>query len=85
MRQQQLLVADELRTFSLYKGADPDLVGVTTWAQPWMPMWLEWEVKVEGLDPPTLDGVAPRRRSTSSRAAPRIDGDSRDAARPRAR
>ncbi len=54
VQQQQILVADELRKFSLYKGADPDLVGVTTWAQPWVPMWIEWEVKVEGLDPPSL-------------------------------
>ena len=54
LREQQTLVADELRSFSLYKGADPDLVGVTTWAQPWVPMWLEWEVEVEGLDPPTF-------------------------------
>lgn len=54
MHERQSLVADELRRFSLYKGADPDLVGVTTWAQPWVPMWLEWEVQVEGLDPPTL-------------------------------
>ena len=30
-------------------------MGVTTWAQPWVPMWLEWEVKVEGFDPATLD------------------------------
>ena len=52
--EQQRLVADELRKFSLYKGADPDLVGVTTWAQPWVPMWLEWEVLVEGLDPPSI-------------------------------
>lgn len=52
--EQQALVADELRRFSLYKGADPDLVGVTTWAQPWVPMWLEWEIALEGLDPPTL-------------------------------
>jgi hypothetical protein len=55
IRQTQMLVADEMRKFSLYKGVDPDLVGVTTWAQPWVPMWLEWEVSVEGLDPPTLD------------------------------
>lgn len=54
MRQQQTLVSDELRKFSLYQGADPDLVGVTTWAQPWVPMWIEWEAQVEGLDPPTL-------------------------------
>ena len=54
VKEHQALVADELRKFSLYKGADPDLVGVTTWAQPWVPMWLEWEVALEGLDPPTL-------------------------------
>ncbi|MFT3666671.1 hypothetical protein [Piscinibacter sp.] len=54
VREQQALVADELRKFSLYKGADPDPVGVNTWAQPWVPMWLEWELKVEGLDPATL-------------------------------
>lgn len=54
LREQQTLIADEARKFSLYKGADPDLVGVTTWAQPWIPMWLEWEVKIDGLDPPTL-------------------------------
>lgn len=54
VRQQQSLVADQLRKFSLYQGADPDLVGVTTWAQPWVPMWIEWEATVEGLDPPTL-------------------------------
>ncbi|UNK57360.1 hypothetical protein MNQ95_14690 [Pseudoxanthomonas daejeonensis] len=53
--QQQKRVADEMRRFSLFKGADPDPVGVTTWAQPWIPMWLEWEVKVEGLDPPSLE------------------------------
>lgn len=55
VRQKQTLIADEMRKLSLYKGVDPDLVGVTTWAQPWIPMWLEWEVKVDGLDPPTLD------------------------------
>ena len=52
------MMADELMRFSLYKGADPDLIGITTWAQPWVPMWLEWELKVEGLDPPTLDAWA---------------------------
>ncbi len=52
--QTQRLIADEMRKYSLYQGADPDLVGVTTWAQPWVPMWLEWEVQLEGLDPPTL-------------------------------
>ena len=55
VRERQSLVADEMRKFSLYKGADPDPVGVTAWAQPWVPLWLEWELAVEGLDPPTLE------------------------------
>jgi hypothetical protein len=54
LHEQQGLVADALRRFSLVKGADADLVGVTTWAQPWVPMWLEWELTVDGLEPPTL-------------------------------
>ena len=54
VQEQQRLVADEMRKFSLYSGADPDPVGVTTWAQPWVPMWLEWQVQVDGIDPPTL-------------------------------
>ena len=53
-REQQQQVATELRRFSLYKGADPDPVGVTAWSQPWVPLWLEWEVEVTGLDPPSL-------------------------------
>ena len=54
-RQRQMLVADELHRHSLYRGVDPDLVGVTTWAQPWVPMWVEWEIVIDGLDPDTLD------------------------------
>lgn len=74
IRQTQIQVADELRKFSLYKGVDPDIVGVTAWAQPWIPMWLEWEVKVEGLDPQTLD--AWRLGSIDlEHTAPDIDGD----------
>jgi len=55
-RQQQALVTDELMRYSLYHGADPDPVAVTTWAQPWIPLWLEWELEVNGLDPASLDG-----------------------------
>jgi hypothetical protein len=55
VRQQQTKVADQLHRFSLYAGADPDLVGVTAWCQPWIPLWLEWEVRVDGVDPDTLD------------------------------
>lgn len=55
LRVQQAAVSDELMKFSLYRGIDPDLVGVTAWSQPWVPMWLEWEVAVDGLDPPSLE------------------------------
>lgn len=55
VRQQQALVADELLRYSLYHGADPDPVAITTWAQPWVPIWLEWELEVSGLDPTSLD------------------------------
>jgi hypothetical protein len=55
VQEQQRLVADEMRKLSLYAGADPDPVGVTTWSQPWVPMWLEWQVQIEGIDPPTLE------------------------------
>jgi hypothetical protein len=75
LRQQQSLVADELMRFSLYRGADPDLVGVTTWAQPWVPMWLEWEMTIEGLDPPALDAWL-LSSVDFERVHPGIDGDS---------
>ena len=50
----QRLVADEMRKYSVYQGADPDPVGISTWSQPWVPMWLEWQAQLAGLDPPTL-------------------------------
>ena len=49
-------IHDRLLAFSLVKGADPDPVGVTCWSQPWVPLWLEWEVALEGPPEPTLDG-----------------------------
>ena len=39
-------VADQLRRFSLFPGVDPDPVAVTNWAQPWIPLWIEWEVEL---------------------------------------
>jgi hypothetical protein len=75
LRQQQMLIADEMLKFSLYKGVDPDLVGVTTWAQPWIPMWLEWEVTIEGLDPQMLDAWT-LGAVDLDRASVTIDGDS---------
>ncbi|WP_375230183.1 hypothetical protein [Roseobacter sp. S98] len=40
-------VSDELRRFSLADGRDPSPVAITSWAQPWSPVWLEWEVSLE--------------------------------------
>ena len=78
-------VADELRRFSLLKGADPDPVGVTAWSLPWVPLWLEWEIEVSAPASPSLDGWslgavdlereagtgtgAPPRRTVAGRAA----------------
>ena len=35
-----------LRRHSLLEGVEPDLVALTSWAQPWIPAWLEWELTV---------------------------------------
>jgi hypothetical protein len=43
-------VADQLRRFSLYAGVDVDPVGKTLWAQPWVPLWLEWEIEIQAQD-----------------------------------
>jgi hypothetical protein len=44
-------ISDELRRFSIIEGRDPSPVGVTSWGQPWSPIWLEWEVELEpGVD-----------------------------------
>ena len=40
-------IGDQLRRFSLYQGVDPDPVGVTAWSQPWVPLWLEWELTLD--------------------------------------
>jgi len=49
-------IADQLRRFSLVQGVDPDPVGVTAWSQPWIPLWLEWELDLALSD--RLDGWA---------------------------
>jgi hypothetical protein len=46
----EAVVAAGLNRFSLIGGVDPDPVGVTAWSQPWVPMWLEWEVKLDATD-----------------------------------
>jgi hypothetical protein len=43
-------VADQLRRFSAFQGVDPDPVAVTAWAQPWIPLWLEWEIQLVVTD-----------------------------------
>jgi hypothetical protein len=49
------IITDELFRYSLYSGADPDPVGVTAWSQPWIPLWLEWEIDIDSVAAPTLD------------------------------
>ena len=38
---------EELLRFSLFEGREPSPVGITSWAQPWCPVWLEWEAVLE--------------------------------------
>ena len=47
-------VAAELARFSLYNGTPPSPLAITTWRQPWVPMWLEWKVTLTGSD--RIDG-----------------------------
>lgn len=46
--------ADPLRGASLYDGVDVSPVGVTRWAQPWVPLWCDWEIELNLSD--RLDG-----------------------------
>jgi len=43
-------IADQLRRFSLVRGIDPDPVAITAWSQPWVPLWLEWELTLTLAD-----------------------------------
>ena len=50
----------ELAAHSIVKGTSPSPVAITTWRQPWVPLWAEWRVVLEGgttLDGWTLDGL----------------------------
>ena len=40
------VVGEQLRRFSIGDGVAPAHVAVTNWAQPWVPLWLEWEVEL---------------------------------------
>jgi hypothetical protein len=50
----EALAAAALNRFSMISGVDPDPAGVTAWSQPWVPLWLEWEVELDISD--RLDG-----------------------------
>ena len=39
-------VTDALRPASLVAGHDVSPVGVTRWAQPWVPLWCDWELRL---------------------------------------
>jgi len=44
----------ELAAHSIVKGTPPSPVALTTWRQPWVPLWAEWRVVLEGTG--TLEG-----------------------------
>ncbi len=46
----QARISELLRRHSLLEGVEPDLVALTAWAQPWVPMWLEWRAEVAPAD-----------------------------------
>ncbi|MDF1505375.1 hypothetical protein [Roseisolibacter sp. H3M3-2] len=53
-------VVAELSKHALLPGMPPSPVAITAWRQPWVPLWLEWRVTLEGsdaLDGWTLDGL----------------------------
>lgn len=53
-------VATELARHALLEGMPPSPVAITTWRQPWVPLWLEWRVTLAGRDDMegwTLDGL----------------------------
>jgi hypothetical protein len=54
-----LAVAGELRRFSAFDGVDPDVVAVTAYTQPWLPVWLEWEARLTTGDGPSAWELGP--------------------------
>ncbi len=41
-------ITDVLAQHSVLRGLPPSPVALTTWRQPWVPLWLEWEVTLTG-------------------------------------
>ncbi|MEX2282225.1 MAG: hypothetical protein WEE89_07055 [Gemmatimonadota bacterium] len=61
----------EIARFSLLRGTPPSPVAITTWRQPWVPLWLEWDVTVEGDSTMigwTLQGLDLERDKTAATA-----------------
>lgn len=46
--------AAELAAYSVLHGTPPSPVAITNWRQPWVPLFLEWRVRLDGAD--SLDG-----------------------------
>ena len=62
---------------SLAAGVEPSPVSITSWAQPWCPIWLEWEVEIipgNGLEGTELGVVDFVGDPVLSDQAPRIRG-----------
>ena len=74
-------VQEILRRHSLVDGVEPDLVAVTAWAQPWIPLWVEYEVAVE-VATRRARLAARRRRPRTGRAAPGLARTMRTRDRP---
>jgi len=45
---QRAQVASEMAKFSAARGTPPSPVAHTTWRQPWVPLWVEWQVSLQG-------------------------------------
>jgi hypothetical protein len=43
-------VAAELSRFAVVAGTTPSPVALTPWRQPWVPLWVEWQVRLDGTD-----------------------------------
>lgn len=47
-------LAGVLADFSILPGTPPSPVAITTWRQPWVPLWVEWRVTLQGS--PRVEG-----------------------------
>lgn len=47
-RRERIREAGEISRWSFGNGQPPSPVGVTSWSQPWVPLWAEWEVELTG-------------------------------------